>query len=152
MRQTPELDHRLNGCKQKTTLALTDPAILHLIDRASVLITSGRPHALARAGLEPEQLFARNPGLLWVAITAHGAIGDQAMRVGFGDDCAAAGGLLEWEDGKPSFMGDALADPCCGLIAAIAALESVAEGQAGMLDVSLAGCAAWVADAMANQQ
>jgi hypothetical protein len=49
-------------------------------------------------------------------------------------------------------MGDALADPCCGLIAAIAALECLAGGQAGVLDVSLAGCAAWVADAMAQPQ
>jgi crotonobetainyl-CoA:carnitine CoA-transferase CaiB-like acyl-CoA transferase len=151
-KRTPDLDRRLNGLKQRMTLALTDPAVAHMIDNASVLITSGRPHALARAGLEPERLFSRNPGLLWIAITSHGAIGEQAMRVGFGDDCAAAGGLLAWRDGTPSFMGDALADPCCGLIAAIAALECLAERQAGLLDVSLAGCAAWIADAMAQLQ
>jgi hypothetical protein len=150
--RTPDLDRRLNGLKQRVTLTLTDPAVLDLIDGASVLITSGRPHALARAGLDPERLFSRNPGLLWVAITAHGATGEQAMRVGFGDDCAAAGGLLEWEDHAPFFMGDALADPCCGLIAAIAALECLAERQAGLLEVSLAGCAAWIADAMAKLQ
>jgi crotonobetainyl-CoA:carnitine CoA-transferase CaiB-like acyl-CoA transferase len=149
---TADLDRRLNGLKQRMTLALTDPAVTQLIDGASVLITSGRPHALARAGLDPERLLSRNPGLLWVAVTAHGATGDQAMRVGFGDDCAAAGGLVRWEDGTPSFMGDALADPCCGLIAAIAALECLAEGQAGLLDVSLSGCAAWIADAMARPQ
>jgi hypothetical protein len=150
--RTPDLDRRLNGLKQRKTLAMTDPAITHLIDSASVLITSGRPHALARAGLDPERLFSRNPRLLWVAITSHGATGEQAMRVGFGDDCAAAGGLLMWEDGIPTFMGDALADPCCGIMAATAALECLAEGQAGLLDVSLAGCAAWIADAMAKLQ
>jgi hypothetical protein len=149
---TPDLDHRLNGLKQRTTLAFTDPSLTTLIDGASVLITSGRPHALARAGLDPERLFARNPGLLWIAVTAHGATGEQAMRVGFGDDCAAAGGLLAWQDGTPHFMGDALADPCCGLIAAIAAIECIAEGKAGLLDISMAGCAAWIADAMTQPQ
>jgi crotonobetainyl-CoA:carnitine CoA-transferase CaiB-like acyl-CoA transferase len=92
--------------------------------------------------LTPEALFARNPALLWIAITAHGFTGPDAMRVGFGDDCAAAGGLIGWIDGQPHFLGDALADPLTGLHAARLALECLAEGQGGLLDVALAPTAA----------
>lgn len=146
--RTPGLDHRLNGAKRRRAMMLTDPALQNLIADADILITSARPRALARARLTPAGLFARNPRLLWIAITAHGWTGGGAERVGFGDDCAAAGGLLSWEGEIPHFRGDALADPCTGLIAAVAALEAVRAGRAGLLDVSLAGCAAWVAAQM----
>jgi hypothetical protein len=139
---TPQLDARLNGRKRRITMDLRSSELLSLIDTAHILITSGRPHALARLGLTPDALFARNPNLIWVAITAHGWTGDGAMRVGFGDDCAAAGGLLDWQDGEPRFMGDALADPLTGMVAARAAMEAVAQGQAGLIDVALARSAA----------
>ena len=139
---TPEHHRRLNGGKQCVSISLIDPGLLDCIANADVLITSARPHALERLGLSPEALFARNPGLIWVAITAHGFSGPSAMRVGFGDDCAAAGGLVSWHDGKPSFLGDALADPLTGLRAARRVLEHVAAGQSGLIDVALATTAA----------
>ena len=120
-----------------------------MIGEARVLITSARPHALARLGLDEARLFQINPDLLWIAITAHGWSGDAAMRVGFGDDCAAAGGLVRWDDGAPRFLGDALADPLTGMTAATFALEALAKGKGGLLDVSLARTAATFAKAMA---
>lgn len=145
----PALDARLNGAKQRVTMELGDPDLIATIGRARVLITAARPHALARLGLDEASLFARNPGLLWVAITAHGWRGAAAMRVGFGDDCAAAGGLVRWLGGTPNFIGDALADPLTGLTAAILALEALADGRSGLLDVPLAGTAAHFAGAIA---
>lgn len=145
---TPGLDSRLNGVKQRRSLALDAPALQEMIRTARVLITSARPHALARWGLDEERLFAINPGLLWIAITAHGWRGEAAMRVGFGDDCAAAGGLVVWDGNAPRFMGDALADPLTGLTAATLALEALAAGQCGLLDVSLARTAASFAQAI----
>lgn len=139
---TPEHHRRLNGGKQCVSVRLSDPALLDHIADADALITSARPHALARLGLTPDGLFERNPSLIWVAITAHGFSGSNAMRVGFGDDCAAAGGLVRWNDGKPSFLGDALADPLTGLRAARRVLEHVAAGQSGLIDVALATTAA----------
>lgn len=139
---SPLLDARINGGKRRMALRLDDPALLDLIDGARVLVTSGRPHALARLGLTPERLFARNPALSWIAITAHGFHGAAAMRVGFGDDCAAAGGLVAWDQGKPRFIGDALADPLTGLRAARLALEHLASGRCGLIDVALAATAA----------
>lgn len=138
----PNLDARLNGGKQRFTLPLASDAVLDRIAAARVLITSARPHALARLGLDEERLFALNPGLLWIAITAHGWHGDAGWRVGFGDDCAAAGGLVGWEYDTPCFLGDALADPLTGLTAATLALEALAAGRSGLLDVSLARTAA----------
>ncbi|MDP3676686.1 MAG: CoA transferase [Novosphingobium sp.] len=139
---SPLLDARINGGKRRRALRLDDPALLDLIDGARVLVTSGRPHALARLGLTPERLFARNPALSWIAITAHGFHGAAAMRVGFGDDCAAAGGLVAWEGGSPRFLGDALADPLTGLRGARLALEHLAADRSGLIDVPLAATAA----------
>ena len=139
---TPGLDARLNGGKERLSLALDGPELLSMIDNARVMITSARPHALARLGLDEERIFTRNPDLLWIAITAHGWRGDAAMRVGFGDDCAAAGGLLRWEEDRPHFIGDALADPLTGIMAATLALEALEGQKAGLIDIALARTAA----------
>lgn len=144
----PRLDARLNGRKRRLSMALDTKELRALIGDARVLITSGRPHALAKLGLDKAGLFAINPGLLWIAITAHGWHGEAAMRVGFGDDCAVAGGLVRWEGDAPRFLGDALADPLTGLTAATLALEALDAGQCGLLDVSLARTAASFAEAL----
>ncbi|HMO74828.1 MAG TPA: CoA transferase [Sphingopyxis sp.] len=145
---TPRLDARLNGGKRRRQMAFGGDELLDMIAAARVLITSARPHALARLGLNEARLFAINPRLLWIAITAHGWHGENAMRVGFGDDCAAAGGLLIWEGSEPRFIGDALADPLTGVTAATLALEALEAGECGLLDVALAPTAATFADAL----
>jgi hypothetical protein len=139
---TPVHHQRLNGRKSHVSMTLASSAVGAALDRCDVLITSARPHALARLGLTPDAVFDRHPQLIWVAITAHGFIGDNAMRVGFGDDTAAAGGLISRVDGAPSFLGDALADPLTGLRAAHLALRAIVEARAGLIDVALASSAA----------
>jgi hypothetical protein len=145
---TPHLDARLNGRKRRLTIDIASAELIERIAAARILITAARPHALARLGLDEERLFAVNPGLLWIAITAHGWRGEAAMRVGFGDDCAAAGGLIDRDGGEPRFLGDALADPLTGLTAATLALEAVEAGQCGLLDVALARTAASFTEAL----
>jgi CoA-transferase family III len=135
-------DVRLNGRKRHHSLDLADPSLTAMIIDTDVLITSARPHALARLSLTEERLFALNPSLLWIAITAYGWSGEAALRVGFGDDCAAAAGLLGLNAGKPVFLGDALADPITGIVAATETLEAVVNGKAGLVDVALAPTAA----------
>jgi len=142
---SPKLAARLDRAKARLSLRIDDPALVDRIAAADILVTAGRPHALARQGLSRQALFARNPGLIWVAITAHGWHGDAAMRVGFGDDCAAAGGLVGWDDGAPRFLGDALGDPVTGIAAATAALTALADSRAGLIDISLAASAARLA-------
>lgn len=144
---TPEFFRRLNRGKRGLAIDLSAaPGAARLREEvmtADVLITSARPRALAAFGLEPETIFAANPKLIWVAVTGYGFHGESATRVAFGDDAAAAGGLVRWTlEGEPRFMGDALADPLTGLSAAVGALRSLEQGGGWLVDASLAGCAA----------
>ena len=63
-------------------------------------------------------------------------------RVGFGDDAAAAGGLVAWSDESPMFCSDAIGDPLTGLTAAARVLQALRDGGRWLLDVAMAGVAA----------
>jgi len=116
-----------------------------LLGVAQVVIESSRPRALEQMGLGPDQLQPPE-GQVWLAITAHGRSGPAGQWVGFGDDAAAAGGLLcRSADGTRVFCGDAIADPVAGLVGAMAVLRCLAEGGGRLVDVSLSGAAAWAA-------
>ena len=143
----PAFFRRLNGAKTLERLDFqraADVARLGAaIDDAEVLITGARPRAFDQLGLSPEAVFARNPGLTWVAITGHGWTGEAADRIAFGDDAAAAGGLVRsTPGGAPRFIGDALADPLTGLAAAAGALRALAAGGGVLVDAALARTAA----------
>lgn len=147
---TPGFFDRLNGAKSELRLDLSTPAgrarLQEEIAAADVLITSARPRGLASLGLLPERTFLDNPGLIWVAITGYGWTGPASERVAFGDDAAAAGGLVGWSaDGAPRFLGDALADPLTGLAAAAGAFEGLFAGGGVLVDAALAQCAAGAA-------
>ena len=148
-RATPGFFAHLNGSKASLQLDFAcgdDLARLAAeIAAADVVITSARPRAFAALGLEPEVLFAANPGLIWVAITGYGWTGADCNRVAFGDDAAAAGGLVRWTGDGPQFMGDALADPLTGLAAATGALHALERGGGLLVDAALAVTAAGVA-------
>jgi hypothetical protein len=146
----PVFFQRLNGRKRDLPLDLGtvegQGRLRALIEAADILITSARPRAFASLGLSPDEIFAANPALTWVAITGYGWSGEAAARVAFGDDAAAAGGLVRWtKAGAPRFLGDALADPVTGLAAALGALRGFASGGGVLVDVSLARSAAGAA-------
>lgn len=149
---TPGFFERLNGAKAELALDLAasdgQARLRDLIAGADVLITSVRPRGLASLGLTEAGVFAANPGLTWVAITGYGWTGPGAQRVAFGDDAAAAGGLVRWTAaGAPRFLGDALSDPVTGLLAASAALGALAAGGGVIVDAALARAAAGAAAA-----
>ena len=140
---TPQFYRRLNDGKTHLSLDPTQPSdrtrLLDAVLAADVVITGARPRGLASLGLDPQQVFAANPGLVWVAVSGYGFTGPAAERVAFGDDAAAAGGLVRWTPGgAPRFLGDALADPVTGLAAAIGALRGLDEGGGVLIDVALA--------------
>lgn len=141
-RVTPRLAKLLHGRKSVWRRDLRSIDLLTRIADADILVTSGRPRALARLGLTPEAVFARRPALLWIAITAYGWEGEDASRVGFGDDCAAAGRLLTGDDSDRRFLGDALADPLTGLTGAARATALFRQGRRGLVDLALARTAA----------
>jgi crotonobetainyl-CoA:carnitine CoA-transferase CaiB-like acyl-CoA transferase len=109
-----------------------------LLRGADVVIEGSRPRALERLGIDPAAVVGARAGAVWVSITAFGRTGPWRNRVGFGDDCAAAGGLVAWTaDGSPAFVADAVADPLTGMVAAALVARAVCEGGGVVLDVSL---------------
>ena len=152
---SPAFFERLNGAKACLALDFADPAgLARLADeaaRADVLVTGARPRAFAPVGLAPERLFAANPRLVWVAITGYGWRGPLSHRVAFGDDAAAAGGLVRWTPEGPRFLGDALADPFTGLAAATGAFRALARGGGVIVDAAMARTAAGVAAQLAAE-
>jgi len=119
--------------------------LLRLVAAADIVIEASRPRALAALGCAYPDAVANGFGGVWLSITAHGREGAAAERVGFGDDAAAAGGLVVRDEAGPMFVADAVADPATGLLGAVAVAHAVASGWAGLLSVSLAGTCAHLA-------
>lgn len=109
-----------------------------LLAGADVVIEGSRPRALDRLGIDPAEVVAGRRGAVWLSITAYGRTGPWRDRVGFGDDCAAAGGLVAWTaDRSPAFVADAVADPLTGMVAAALVAAAVRAGGSVVLDVAL---------------
>jgi hypothetical protein len=117
-------------------------ALADLVAAADVVVEASRPRALARWGLDAAAAVAS--GTRWISITAAGRA---SARIGFGDDVAAAAGLVaDGGDGTPVFCGDALADPLTGLTAAALALTGPADGSGVLWDLSMTGVVAATLD------
>jgi crotonobetainyl-CoA:carnitine CoA-transferase CaiB-like acyl-CoA transferase len=110
-----------------------------LVDAADIVIEASRPRALARFGLDAEA--AARAGTIWVSITAYGRRSD---RIGFGDDVAAANGLVV--PGTPGFCGDAIADPLTGLVATELALSAPESARGAVFDLAMADVVASTLD------
>ena len=150
----PDFYNRLHAGQESVALDFTTAEsraqLARLIARADVVIEGTRPRALEQLGVDVEAAFRANPALVWVSVTGYGRTGPWRNHVGFGDDAAAAGGLVAWDDaGAPVFVGDALADPVGGLMAAAGAFAALATGGGFLVDVALREAAAWIADAPA---
>lgn len=115
-------------------------ALRRLIHEADIVIEASRPRALRNLGLDADALVQEQPGLVWLTITAHGARGEEAEWVGFGDDCGVAAGVsaaMRAASGVSGFVGDAIADPLTGLNAALTGWNAWRGGEGGRYDVSL---------------
>jgi hypothetical protein len=138
----------MNGGKRSVALDLQDRAgiriLQDLVRRADIVIEASRPRALAQLGLDARDLVRNGGPRIWISITGYGRSDDAANRVAFGDDAAAAGGLVVWNDDAPLFCADALADPVTGLTAADACLRALASGGRWLLDVSMSAVSAAV--------
>lgn len=137
----------LHAGKRSVALDFDDPSgrdLLRRVVRAGdIVVEASRPRALRQLGIHAEALLADPDGpSLWISITARGRTGPGAQRVGFGDDIAAAGGLVVTDAGGPVFCGDAIADPLAGMTAAVAARRAWRHGGRWLLDVSMVEVAA----------
>jgi len=134
----------INQGKATVGVDLTDEserrALLSLIASSDMVIEAARPRALKQLGIDADRIVRDTPGLVWISITAHGATGEAADWVGFGDDCGVSGGLsaaLRRATGRTGFVGDALADPLTGVFAALAAWEAWASGRGARLGLAM---------------
>ena len=117
-----------------------------LLATADVVLEGSRPAALIRRGLGPRDVDGR-PGRVWLRITGYGTAPSVAERVAFGDDAAVAGGLLGSDDTGPVFVGDAIADPLTGLVAAAEVRAGLLRGGGELIEVAMAEVAASFAGA-----
>lgn len=138
----PELFDWLHRDKELRSIAFDEAAgiaeLRELIANADLVLEASRPRALDRLGIAPAELVASRSGTVWLSLTAYGRCGPWSNWVGFGDDAAVAGGLVDSdEEGRPCFVGDAVADPLTGLLAASLAIDAMRRGGGVTIDVSL---------------
>jgi crotonobetainyl-CoA:carnitine CoA-transferase CaiB-like acyl-CoA transferase len=126
---------RLNAGKSHLVLSLD--STVPLMEEADAVITSGRPRVWDQLGVPP---LAGT----WVHITGYGSTGPWRNRVAFGDDAAVAGGLTEVTAAGPGFVGDAIADPLTGIMAAAAALSGLQAGGGQVIDVAMREVVGWL--------
>lgn len=122
-------------------------AALTLIDGADVLVEQFRPGVMERLGLGYGVLQARNPGLIYCAITGYGADGPNAQKAGHDLNYQAEAGLLGLAadaGGAPVVPAGLLADIAGGAYPAFIniLLALMARGQGGpgcRLDIAMTG-------------
>ncbi|MDT7730584.1 MAG: hypothetical protein QOK45_837 [Mycobacterium sp.] len=132
----------MNSGKLSYAVDFDEPSGLRrLLEAADVVVESSRPAALEHRGLGPTDVAPRD-GRVWLRITGHGAVGEQAGWVAFGDDAAVSGGLVDGTDSDPAFCADAIADPLTGLHAALSGVESLSRGGGELIELSMAAVAA----------
>jgi crotonobetainyl-CoA:carnitine CoA-transferase CaiB-like acyl-CoA transferase len=142
--------------KRSMTLDLKTDAgrdiFLRLADDADVVLEGFRPGVMQRLGLDWETLRARNPRLVYCAISGYGQDGPYRDKVGHDVNYLGYAGVLEYgaaPDGPPMIPSVQVADvgagslmAAVGILAALTAREETGRGQ--MVDISmLDGAAAW---------
>jgi hypothetical protein len=110
-------------------------ALRRLLARADVVLEASRPRALRQLGLDAAEYVAG--GAIWASLTAYGRTGEDAHRIGYGDDVAAAAGLVAHCGDVPYPVGDAIADPLAGAYAAAAVAAALLSPRGQLLDISM---------------
>ena len=138
-----------NRGKRSLTLDLTRAegreALLRVIERGDVFLTNMLPSRLRRFGLDAETLRARQPALIYAALSGYGQQGAEADKLAF--DYAAYWArtgmmdLMRDAEAPPSFQRPGLGDHAagislaCGVLAALRVRDRTGQGQ--LIDVSL---------------
>ena len=117
---------------------------LRLAERADVVVESFRPGVMDRLGVGAATLLARNPRLVYCALTGYGQTGPLRDVVGHDINYIGTAGLLDLNgpaDGPPVVPGAQLADLSGALVATLgilaALLRRAGTGQGGVVDTSM---------------
>lgn len=103
-------------------------ALLALVDGADVLMHSMRPAKMARLGLDPQTLCARNPRLIYAGLYGFGEGGAYAGQPAYDDIVQGLAGVADItlrQGGTARYLPTIAADKTCGLVAAHAILAAL---------------------------
>lgn len=126
--------------------------LLQLLDTADVFLTSLRPGALERLGLDAETLRARDPSLVYARGNGYGMRGPDAGMAGYDASAFfARGGLAhvltppdrDYPISQRGAMGDRNGGMALAFGIAAALLKRSRTGVGSVIDVSLLGTAMW---------
>ena len=119
-------------------------ALLQLVDGADILIENFRPDTLGRLGMPWPTLAARNPRLIYGAISGFGQTGPYRERGGFDLITQGMSGLMAGcgpRDGPPHRLPIAISDIAAGMHLAIGILSALGArhrtGRGQMVETSL---------------
>ncbi len=115
-----------------------------LLDSADVFLQNANPAKLARLGIDPRSVLARNPRLIYCALSGFGLDGPDAGLPGYDLVAQARSGLMSVtgeHDRSPQRVSTALSDIVAGICAALAvaaaAVRQATTNQGEVIDVSL---------------
>ncbi len=134
--------------KKCVTLDLRTPRgrelMTELAARADVFVENFRPGIMEKWGLGPDDLKARNPGLIYTRISGYGQTGPNAPKAGFASVCEAYGGFryVNGFPGQPPVrpnlsIGDTLAGIHAALGVLLAYIGRQQDGQGQVVDVAI---------------
>ena len=140
--------------KHSAELDLAEPEgrarLEELLGESDLLVQGYRPRALARFGLDPQDLAGRHPHLSVISLCAWGPGGPWAERRGFDSvvQCPSGIALAEGSDGRPGTLPAQVLDHSTGYLAAAAGMLALAAVQRGepprSTQLSLAQTAQWL--------
>ena len=141
---------RARGKKSVTLNLRSDEGralFFELVGTADAVVENFRPGVAERLGVGYEALKARNPRLVYCALSGFGATGPERNAKAYDLMTQAAVGLMSVTgpaEGAPSKTGTQLSDTIAGTYAALgvvsALLEREKSGHGQMIDVSMADC------------
>ena len=119
-------------------------ALLRLADTADVFVEAFRPGVVARLGIGPETVRARNPRIVYASIAAFGQTGPEATRPAHDLAIQALAGTLSLNlgsDGAPTNPGMPVADITGSMVALAGILMALYRrektGRGDFLDISM---------------
>ncbi len=137
-----------NRNKQSVVIDVRDElgreALGRLLDGADVFLQNVNPAKLARLGIDADTLRARNPRLVYCALSGFGLDGPDRDLAGYDLVAQARSGLMSVtgaQGGTPQRVSTALSDIASGMAAAIAISAALVRqrdrGEGEVIDVSL---------------
>lgn len=138
----------VNRNKRSLVLDLKQPAaraaLMRVVEGADVLMHNIRPQKLAAIGLDPAQVRARNPRLVYASLVGFSEAGPYAGQPAYDDIVQGLCGLadlMQRQGGEPRFLPTIAADKTCALMAVHAILAALFErernGVARQVEVSM---------------